>query len=138
MAPLACGQVGYPVASYPAAGPSHSGAVYPEVPAAGASYQPYAAPQPPILVPATHVVVCRHDHHHCHPERAACGSCHRVVVPEPHKESGLCACITAVGLVGSGCCILAWLPFCCNVTKDTVYRCPDCQAEITRRRAPFE
>ncbi|EFJ50476.1 hypothetical protein VOLCADRAFT_116873 [Volvox carteri f. nagariensis] len=67
-----------------------------------------------------------------------CGNCHRRIIPEAFKEGGLCACITAVGLCASGCWLCACLPFCVNVTKDTVYRCPACNAEIHRRRAPFE
>ncbi|KXZ55184.1 hypothetical protein GPECTOR_3g33 [Gonium pectorale] len=53
-------------------------------------------------------------------------------------EWGLCSCIAAIGLCASGCWPCACLPFCCNVTRDTVYRCTFCRAEVYRLRAPFE
>ncbi|GFR48124.1 hypothetical protein Agub_g9951 [Astrephomene gubernaculifera] len=132
-----------PVTGYPVIGPSYGpSSAYPTIPPVGPGFQPY----PPAGASGAHtgpvdappIIICRHDHHHCHPERAACGGCHRLVVPEPQKESGLCSFISAVGLCASGCWPCACLPFCCNTTKDTVYRCPNCSMEIYRRRAPFE
>ncbi|KAG2488626.1 hypothetical protein HYH03_012798 [Edaphochlamys debaryana] len=128
---------GYPVAGYPVAAPGPSGgAAYPSV--APPSAYP-SIPAAPVLAPAPPVVtVCRHEHHHHGETRLACGNCHRLGVPEPDKESGLCTCISAVGLCASGCWCCWFMPFCCDITKDTVYRCPWCHAEMYRRRAPFE
>lgn len=70
------------------------------------------------------------------PDCVECPRFRRTVHPEPHLESGVCTWALATTL----CCFawpLAWLPFCCGCTKDSVFSCPHCHHSLYRiKRGP--
>ena len=49
------------------------------------------------------------------------------------KEVGACSWLSAIGLCFIGLWPCALLPFCCTCTKDTVFLCSNCGAELGRR-----
>lgn len=87
-------------------------------PVQGFPYQP--APVPVLVAP---------EHHHC-------GHCGTVAVPGTVKGTGLCTWLTCGALCGLGLWLCAPCTFCFDCTKDTVYVCPRCQAELGRERFP--